>query len=104
MGTAKKEGRCEMTKANIGRHAGAAQNRMTFAQAYAHVLAHPNAAYQTTGDQTHFTAHATHASKGGHKGEKLIRFFPNGEYAYECCWGHKTNCYGSHIDCYTAAI
>jgi len=93
-----------MTKANIGRHAGAVPNRMTFAEAYAHVLANPNATYQTTGDQTSFTARAVVASKGNHKGEKALRFAPNNEYVYECCWGHKTNCSGSHIDCYTAAI
>ena len=81
-----------MTKSNIGRHAGAVANSRTFAQAYAHILAHPNAAYQTSGDQMHFTARATVAGKGNHKGEDVIRFAPNGEYAFECCWGHKTNC------------
>jgi hypothetical protein len=93
-----------MSKPNIGRHAAAVANRMTFAQAYAHILAHPTATYQTTGDRTSFTARATTAAKGRHKGEKVIRFFPHGEYAYECCWGFTTNCYGSYIDCYTAAI
>ena len=93
-----------MTKANIGRHTGAVQNRLTFAEAYVHVRANPNAIYQTTGNQTNFTARATVASKGSHKGEKLIQFFPYREYAYGCCWGHKTNCYGSYIDCYTEAI
>ena len=93
-----------MTKANIGRHAGAVSNRMTFAEAYSHVLANPSATYQTTGNQASFTAEAYVTRKGNHKGEKALRFAPDNEYVYECCWGHKTNCSGSHIDCYTAAI
>jgi len=93
-----------MTKANIGRHAGAVSNRKIFAEAYAQVLTNPHATYQTTGNQTSFTAQAYVTRKGNHKGEKVIRFAPNNEYVYECCWGHETNCAGSHIDCYTAAI
>ena len=93
-----------MTKTNIGRHAGEVPNRMTFAEAYDHALAHPKAMYQTTGNQTPFTILAKVAKKGKHTGEKTLQFGPHGEYAYECCWGHKTNCYGSYIDCYTAAI
>jgi len=90
-------------KANIGKHAGAVRNRTTFAQAYAHVLANPNATYLTTGDQTPFMVRAYVVRKGKHKGEKALRFLPS-TYVYECCWGCKTNCSGSHIDCYTAAI
>lgn len=93
-----------MTKTNIGKHAGAVPNPMTFAEAYAHVLAHPNATYQTIGNQTPFTILAKVTRKGKHPGEKVLRFAPHNEHVYECCWGHKTNCSGSYIDCYTAAI
>jgi hypothetical protein len=93
-----------MRKPNIGRHAGAVVNRVTFSQAYAHLLAHATTIYQTAGDQTPFTAWATVASKGKHKIENVIRFAPNEEYAFECCWGHITSCYGRYIYCYTDAI
>jgi hypothetical protein len=92
-----------MTKSNIGKHAGVGRNWRTFAQAYAHVVANPTAAYQTTGDQTIFTVLAYVVRKGKHKGQKTLRILQSA-YVYECCWGCKTNCYGSHIDCYTAAI
>ena len=63
-----KNGRCPrgMSKPNIGRHAAAVTNRMTFAQAYAHILVHPTATYQTTGNRKSFTAKATTAAKGDH--------------------------------------
>ena len=99
-----------MTKPNIGGHAAPeVTNRMTFAQAYAHVLEQPTATYQTTGNRKSFIAKATRAAKakGDHKGKKVIRFFQGGkEYAraYDCCWGFTTNCIGTYIDCYTAAI
>lgn len=93
-----------MAKPNIGRHSGTVTNPLTFAQAYEQILAHPTAKYKTTGNQTAFTAQAAKAIKGKHKGEKRIKFLPHGEYAYECCWGYETNCYGQYIDCYTAAI
>jgi hypothetical protein len=93
-----------MTKANIGVHAGSVQNPLTFLQAYEQVRSDPDAVYQTTGNQTAFSARARVTRKGKHASDKAIRFSPNNEYVYECCWGHKTNCSGSHIDCYTAAI
>jgi hypothetical protein len=93
-----------MTKATLGRHAGVVLNRMTFAETYAHVLANPHTTYQTTGDQTPFTARAIITSKGNHQRQKALRLAPHNEYVYECCWGYKTNCAGSYIDCYIAAI
>jgi hypothetical protein len=89
-----------MTKANIGKHSGAVLNRLTFAEAYAHVTANPGAVYLTTGNQTHFTLEARQTRKGA----KAIIVMPNRYYVYECCWGHKTNGSGTHIDCYTLAI
>jgi len=89
-----------MTKANMGKHAGAVHNPLTFSQAYERIQSLPGLAYQTTGDQTEFLAKA-YVTK---KGEKTIRFLLHNEYAYECCWGCETNHYGQHIGCYTAAI
>ena len=94
----------QMTKATLGPHAGAVLNRMSFAEAYAHVRTNPHTTYQTTGDQMPFTARAIITSKGNHQGQEALRLAPHNEYIYECCWGHKTNCAGSHIDCYSAAI
>lgn len=94
----------QMTKATLGPHAGVVLNRMTFAEACVHVRANPHTTYQTTGDQTPFTARAVITSSGNHRGQEALRLAPHNEYIYECCWGHKTNCAGSHIDCYSAAI
>lgn len=93
-----------MTKANLGPHAGVVLNRLTFVEAYSRVGADRNTTYLTTGDQTPFTATAVITSKGNHRGQKALRLAPHNEYIYECCWGHKTNCAGSYIDCYSAAI
>ena len=96
-----------MKKANLGAHYGAIANPMTFAQAYAHVLAHPHMVFYTTGNRTPFTAMASQTTKGPHVGEKVIRFLSSDQErarAYQCCWGHKTNCSKTHIDCYTLAI
>ncbi len=95
-----------MTKATIGSHAGNVDNPLSFLAAYEHVLTHPGAVYQTTGNQTEFRAEARITRKGNHVGEKAIRILPHNEYVYECCWGHRTNCArgGSYIDCYTPAI
>ncbi len=96
-----------MKKANLGAHYGVIRNRMTFVQAYAYVLAHPHMVLHTTGNGTPFTATASLTTKGRHVGEKVIRFHSSGqerERAYHCCWGHKTNCSKTHIDCYTLAM
>lgn len=45
--------------------------------------------------------------KGDKKGEPVIKFFQKSiEYgrAYECCWGHTTNCYRTIIGMYCKAV
>ena len=96
-----------MKKPNLGAHYGAIANPQTFAQAYAYVLAYPGMVFHTTGNGTPFTVIASQSTKGRHIGEKVIRFLSSGQErakAYQCCWGHKTNCLRTHIDCYTLAI
>jgi len=94
-------------KPNLGPHYGNVQNRLTFAAAYQHITANPNAQYQTTGNKTTFTAEATRSKGGTHRNQQVIVFRSQGKErarAYECCWGHQTNCNKTHIDCYTKAI
>ena len=56
----------------------------------------------TTKKRKRFTAKASVAQRGVHSSEKVILFRQNkkGKWyesarAYECCWGHYTNCYGT---------
>lgn len=96
-----------ITKPNLGSHYGNVQNRLDFAATYQHITANPNAQYQTMGNNTPFTADATHATRGAHKNQQVIVFRSQGQErarAYQCCWGHHTNCNSTHIDCYTQAI
>ncbi len=96
-----------MKKPNLGTHFGSINNSKSFEEAYAYIISHPDVIFATTGNSTPFTARATVAIRGNHVGEKVIRFFTDGEErarAYSCCWGHKTNCGKTHIDCYTLAI
>lgn len=95
------------TKPNIGPHANTAHNRMTFDMAFTHIYANPTTPYATTGDGTPFTARAALTTRGVHKGERVIIFRSNGQErarAYECCWGHGTNCNRTHIACYSEAV
>lgn len=96
-----------MTKSNRGAHYGHIQTRLTFDEAFAHITAHPNMLYQTSGNHTPFTARAATVTKGERKGRKVIRFFSGGREvsrSYADCWGYKTNCGSTWIDCYTTAI
>ena len=54
-----------------------------------------------------FQAVAYTAGKGPHQGKKVIRFLKKGKEfarAYECCWGHGTNCGKTRIGVYSVAI
>jgi hypothetical protein len=96
-----------MGRPNLGRHYGKRNNSMTFGQAYDSVQGNPGRVYKTTGNDTPFTAVAGITTRGQHNGDPVIRFFSEGQErarAYECCWGHKTNCNRTHIDCYTLAL
>jgi hypothetical protein len=96
-----------MTKSNRGPHHGRVQNRLTFVEAFACIASQPNTVYHTTGNHTPFSAMATTVTKGERKGMKVIRFFSNEREvsrSYPDCWGHRTNCTSTWIDCYTTAI
>jgi hypothetical protein len=96
-----------MAKSNKGPHYGHVQNRLTFDEAFVHITAYPNTVYHTAGNHTPFSAMATTVTKGERKGMKVIRFFSDGREvsrSYPDCWGHRTNCISTWIDCYTAAI
>ena len=87
-------------------HYGTVQNRETFAAAYASILAAPKTVYQTAAG-TPFTAHAVTAIRGKHPGAQVIVFKQDGiemARAYDCCWGHKTNCNRTYIDSYSPVI
>jgi hypothetical protein len=94
-------------KASLGPHYGSILNSKTFEEAYAFIKAHPDQKYVTTGNSTPFIAKANCMTKGAHQNERVIRFYSRGKQmavALRCCWGHKTNCYATHIDCYTQAL
>ena len=99
-------------KPNLGPHFDIITNRKSFDQAFTEIQRNPNANYNTTGNETPFSAEATICRKGPHEGERVITFKTKTNKpvetekarAYECCWGHKTNCNRTHIDCFTKAI
>lgn len=98
-----------MVKPNLGAYAGAVRNSMTFARAYAkHSAPSFWKSYRTTGNNTPFTVKATVRVRGKHKGERVLKFMSESNReracAYRDCWGHKTNCQKTHIDCYTQAL
>ncbi len=95
------------TKSNIGTHAGDIQNSLSFDEAFEFVSNNPDHEYATTGNETSFFAEARTGQKGAHAFSRVIIFISNNTErarAYECCWGHQTNCNSTHIDCYTQAM
>jgi len=83
------------------------KNRLSFHQAYAYLSMNSDEIYFTTGINTPFTAKATISIKSDHWREKVIIFFKDGKEqarAYECCWGYRTNCHRTYIDCFTEAL
>jgi len=96
-----------VVKPNLGPHAERANNPLSFDEAYAQAIANPNRTYHTTGNETPFVVTATSRKKGKHANERVLRFISHGKEqacAYDCCWGHRTNCNSTHIDIYTEAI
>lgn len=96
-----------VVKPNLGPHAHQANNRLTFQQAYTQAQAIPGRIYQTTKGKIPFTVEATLGQKGVHASAPVLRFISNDTErarAYECCWGHCTNCNNQHIDIYTEAV
>lgn len=90
----------------LGPCADIAKNHIaTFEEAYAFVEKHPEWGYETS-EGASFTATATTFKKGKRKGERVIKFKTKRSEATVCekCWGHVTNCNGTHIDMYTIEI
>jgi hypothetical protein len=87
-------------------HSGTVTNSKTFATAYRMIQEHSESIY-TTAFGTRFTVEARLIQKGHHKRQKVIIFKQDGKEmarAYECCWGHKTNCNRTYIDSYSPNI
>ena len=66
---------------------------------------------QTEREGKPFIAKAIVASKGQHSGERAIVFLHEKDgkrtesaRAYECCWGHYYNCFGTRIGMYFKAL
>ncbi len=99
-------------KPNLGIHFGTISNPKNFDQACIHIKQNPNMTYNTTGNETPFITEARICRKGPHKGKEVIIFKTKTNKnvetekarSYICCWGHKTNCNKTHIDCFTMAI
>lgn len=89
-------------------HHGTACNPKSFAAAYAWVKSNPNQKYKTAGNGAPFRASAQIATRGRHRDEKVLIFRTlegvERARAYQGCWGHKTNCNRTWIDCYTKQI
>ncbi|HFC8519012.1 TPA: hypothetical protein ACFP41_001904 [Neisseria weaveri] len=95
-----------MARPNCPAHDDFVTNLLSFEEAYQMLSMNPSTVFKTSAGNE-FTALATVTTKGSHKGKKVIRFLRNGgesARAYECCWGHKTNCNRTFIDCYTKVL
>ena len=93
-----------ITKASLPPHYGIIHNVVEFEQAFAIALENPERIYRTTGNDAPFTMAASHAKSGKHPNEPVLGFLSGGKEmarSYKCCWGHRTNCNRTHIDCYT---
>ena len=85
-------------------HHGTVAVTKSFQQAYQEI---GRGAAFTTNAGTPFTAEAGQVKKGRRKGQQVIIFrrgHAESARAYECCWGHATNCNRTYIDSYTQVI
>lgn len=92
---------------NIGPHSGEVNKNLTFDQAYDLVSQQPDRQYETGGNATPFTAQARVATRGRHRGTRVIVFRSDGEErarSYPCCWGARTNCNSTYIEPYTPSV
>ena len=88
-------------------HFGNVKNRLSFEDAFEFLTKNPGREYKTSGNQATFIAVASRTTKGRHKGEYVIVFKSEGKEmarSYPCCWGHRTNCNRTYIDCYTSVL
>lgn len=94
----------KMPMPTLEKHAGKANNRITFLEAVELIQSNKN---YVTSSGKQFTAEAKKTTKGNHKGKITIIFLRNGKEsarAYECCWGHITNCNNTYINMYTEKL
>ena len=95
-----------IVRPTVSCHFDSIENDKTFEEAYTSVGQTVRKVYQTTGGRN-FVAESSVASKGPHKGEKVIVFKQSGKEmarVYSCCWGKLTNCNRTYIDSYTPYI
>ena len=88
------------------KHQGSVPLKHTFGEAHRWLSLSSTDDLVTSGGER-FEAVAYTAAKGPHRGQKVIRFLTKGREfarAYECCWGHTTNCNKTRIEVYSAAI
>lgn len=88
-------------------HYGSVTNGMSFQEAFELAEQKPIVQYYTQGNRAPFLVKAAISKKGSHKGQQVLIFLTDRQErarAYECCWGHITNCNRTYIDCYTASI
>jgi len=101
-----RERKSNMSRPTVSPHFDSVVNGKTFDNAYASVGQTVGKVYQTTGGKD-FVATSSVASKGPHKGEKVIIFKQSGKEMARvcpCCWGKRTNCNRTYIDSYTPFI
>ncbi|CAK7069707.1 MAG: hypothetical protein KER_03053 [Kerstersia gyiorum] len=90
----------------VSPHHGNLTPTMSFNDAYGAAQRNPATVYNTSAGRP-YTLHAALAKRGEHKGQRVIRFMRNEKEsarAYECCWGHVTNCNRTYIDSYTSSL
>ncbi|MES2352789.1 MAG: hypothetical protein V4568_00065 [Pseudomonadota bacterium] len=93
-------------KENLGPHFGETTNQLSFQEVFLLAEERPHASYETKIGKA-FRVAASLGKKGKHAGESVLKFMDGATErarAYECCWGHRTNCNNQHIDLYSEAI
>ncbi|MBC7992725.1 MAG: hypothetical protein H7Z15_05715 [Rhizobacter sp.] len=93
-------------KLNLGPHAGEAKNALTFQEAFSLTEEIARSSYETQSGKA-IQVTASLGQKGKHAGEKVLKFMDGATErarAYECCWGHQTNCNSQHIDLYSEVM
>ena len=88
-------------------HSGNAANSSSFDEAYRLASEDPGRSFETEGLKAAFQVIATKGMRGLHSGKRVLRFM-NGRIekarAYECCWGHQTNCNRTYIHMYSELL
>jgi len=90
----------------IEKHGGWEERAHTFHEVWERLNASGHQQLATRAG-TPFVARAAITTKGKRSGERVIRYFQDGqEYArcYECCWGHYYNCNRTRIGMYCRAV